>query len=105
MDKINRLCHAGRRFHCTLILTNLMQRKLPREGCAVNVGVIYNVLKALVIRDIDLLKNHPELTRAIIGAPTNPDHILENYSRLFAADEESRKVQRKKPEKRLKLAL
>jgi DNA (cytosine-5)-methyltransferase 1 len=74
-------------------------------GNAVNVGVIYNVLKALVIRDIDLLKNHPELTRAIIGAPTNPDHILENYSRLFAANEQSHKVQQKKPVKKLKLAL
>lgn len=55
-------------------------------GNAVNVGVIFNVLKALVIRDIDLLKNHPELTRAIIGAPANPDHVLENYSLLFSSE-------------------
>jgi DNA (cytosine-5)-methyltransferase 1 len=73
-------------------------------GNAVNVGVIFNVLKALVIRDIDLLKNHPELTRAIIGAPANPDHILANYSLLF--DSESKDLGNKlaKQEKVLKLA-
>jgi DNA (cytosine-5)-methyltransferase 1 len=55
-------------------------------GNAVNVGVVFNVLKALVIRDIDLLKNYPELTRAIIGSPSNPDHVLGSYSQLFAAN-------------------
>lgn len=73
-------------------------------GNAVNVGVIYNVLKALVIRDIDLLKNHPELTRAIIGAPVNPDHILENYSLLFTADSKELPSKLTKQEKILRLA-
>ena len=53
-------------------------------GNAVNVGAVFNVLKALVVRDIDLLKSHPELVRAIIGSPANPDHILGNYSQLFS---------------------
>jgi DNA (cytosine-5)-methyltransferase 1 len=52
-------------------------------GNAVNVGVIYNVLKALVIRDIDLLKDYPKLTRSILGAPANPDQVLESHSKLF----------------------
>jgi len=73
-------------------------------GNAVNVGVIFNVLKALVIRDIDLLKNHPELTRAIIGAPANPDHILENYSLLFTVDRKELPTKLTKQEKLLRLA-
>jgi DNA (cytosine-5)-methyltransferase 1 len=73
-------------------------------GNAVNVGVIFNVLKALVIRDIDLLKNHPELTRAIIGAPANPDHILENYSLLFTSEIKEIPKKSTNQEKFLKLA-
>ena len=52
-------------------------------GNAVNVGVIYNVLKALVIRDIDLLKDYPKLSRSILGAPANPDQVLESHAKLF----------------------
>ncbi len=55
-------------------------------GNAVNVGVIFNVLKALVIRDIDLLKDYPSLTRAILGAPANPDHVLDSHSKLFKSE-------------------
>jgi DNA (cytosine-5)-methyltransferase 1 len=73
-------------------------------GNAVNVGVIFNVLKALVIRDIDLLKNYPKLTRSILGAPSNPDHILENYSKLFSLEERDQKIPTKNEEKALKLA-
>ena len=73
-------------------------------GNAVNVGVIFNVLKALVIRDIDLLKNYPELTRAIMGAPANPDHILDNYSLLFASETIEQPKKTSKQEKILKLA-
>ena len=73
-------------------------------GNAVNVGVIFNVLKALVIRDIDLLKNHPELTRAIIGAHANPDHILENYSLLFTTESKDLPNKSTKQEKLLRLA-
>jgi DNA (cytosine-5)-methyltransferase 1 len=73
-------------------------------GNAVNVGVIFNVLKSLVIRDIDLLKNYPELTRSILVAPSNPDHVLENYSKLFSISERSQKIPSNKEEKALKLA-
>ena len=73
-------------------------------GNAVNVGVIYNALKALVIRDLDLLQNHPKLTRAILGAPVNPDHVLENYSKLFAKSTAVREDDLKKKERKLRLA-
>ena len=73
-------------------------------GNAVNVGVIFNVLKALVVRDIDLLKNHPELTRAVIGAPSNPDHILETYSKFFEGESKAPPRKSVKKEKLLKLA-
>jgi DNA (cytosine-5)-methyltransferase 1 len=73
-------------------------------GNAVNVGVIFNVLKALVIRDIDLLKNYPELTRAILGAPANPDHVLENYSLLFSSETKEPPRKSTKQENLLKLA-
>ena len=73
-------------------------------GNAVNVGVIFNVLKALVIRDIDLLTNYPELTRAIVGSPANPDHVLENYSLLFTADSKELGHKLTNQEKVLRLA-
>lgn len=73
-------------------------------GNAVNVGVIYNVLRALVVRDIDLLQNHPKLTRAIVGAPANPDHVLGNYSKLFAQTAKSPKGNFPKQERKLRLA-
>jgi len=46
-------------------------------GNAVNIGVIYNVLKAQVLRDIDLLENDDVLVQSILSAPLNPDdHLL-----------------------------
>lgn len=49
-------------------------------GNGVNVGAVYNVLRAQVLRDLDLLGEKSELTRAILGAPANPDVILHNHS-------------------------
>lgn len=48
-------------------------------GNGVNVGAVYNVIKAQVIRDLDLLGDKPKLTRSILGAPTNPDFVLESH--------------------------
>jgi len=48
-------------------------------GNGVNVGVVYNVLKAQVMRDVDLLVNEPELLKSIVNAPDNPDEVLSNY--------------------------
>lgn len=53
-------------------------------GNAVNIGAVYNVVKALVIRDIDLLGNHPELTKAVLSAPNSPDdHLITFKSHSF----------------------
>ena len=52
-------------------------------GNAVNVSVIYNVLKAQVVRDLDLLKDSPQLTKSILAAPNNPDDVLTQQSRVF----------------------
>ena len=53
-------------------------------GNAVNVGAVFNVLRAQVIRDLDLLKDKPKLVRAILGAPANPDHILKDHATFHA---------------------
>jgi len=55
---------------------NLSYKQL---GNGVNVGAVYNVLKAQVIRDLDLLGEKSSLTRSILGSPANPDHVLANY--------------------------
>jgi len=48
-------------------------------GNGVNVGAVYNVIKAQVIRDMDLLGNQPKLTRSILSAPPSPDIILASH--------------------------
>jgi DNA (cytosine-5)-methyltransferase 1 len=53
-------------------------------GNAVNIGAVYNVIKSLVIRDIDLLAKYPELTQAILSAPSSPDdQLLEFKSHTY----------------------
>jgi DNA (cytosine-5)-methyltransferase 1 len=52
-------------------------------GNGVNVGVVYNVVKAQVLRDLDLLGTKSDLTRSIIGAPSNPDDVLQDYTNLI----------------------
>ena len=49
-----------------------------------NVGAVYNVIRAQVLRDIDLLEKKPALTRAILGSPANPDEVLDNHETYFA---------------------
>jgi DNA (cytosine-5)-methyltransferase 1 len=45
-------------------------------GNAVNVGVIYQVMKAICIRDYEELSENPELLQSISLAPNNPDLVL-----------------------------
>ena len=47
-------------------------------GNGVNVGVVYNVLKAQVERDKDLLKNQKGLMNSILHSPKSPDLIFKN---------------------------
>ena len=55
-------------------------------GNGVNVGAVYNVIRAQVLRDIDLLEKMPGLTRSILGAPANPDETLSSYKEFFEKD-------------------
>ena len=59
-------------------------------GNGVNVGAVYNVIKAQVIRDLDLLGDMPALTRSILGAPANPDSVLASHE-IFHSYEPSTK--------------
>jgi DNA (cytosine-5)-methyltransferase 1 len=49
-------------------------------GNAVNIGAVFNVIRAQVIRDIDLLGEHSVLARAVLGAPSNPDLVLGDHA-------------------------
>jgi len=49
-------------------------------GNGVNVGAVYNVIRAQVLRDLDLLGEKANLTRAILGASPNPDVVLHSHS-------------------------
>lgn len=55
-------------------------------GNAVNVGSVYNVVRAQVVRDIDLLGDKPELVRSILGSPANPDLVLEKHKNFFETE-------------------
>jgi DNA (cytosine-5)-methyltransferase 1 len=57
-------------------------------GNGVNVGAVYNVIRAQVVRDLDLLEKKTELTRSILGAPANPDIALESHKKYFAKNAE-----------------
>jgi DNA (cytosine-5)-methyltransferase 1 len=50
-------------------------------GNGVNVGAVYNVIKAQVNRDIDLLGDTP-LTKSILNSPESPDLVLVNEENL-----------------------
>lgn len=49
-------------------------------GNGVNVGAVYNVIRAQVLRDLDLLAEKTNLTRAILGASASPDFVLHSHS-------------------------
>lgn len=51
-------------------------------GNGVNVGAVYNVIRAQVIRDLDLLGEESALVKSILGAPSNPDLVLGAHSKF-----------------------
>lgn len=53
-------------------------------GNGVNVSAVYNVVKAQVLRDMDLLKDMPKLVRSVLAAPINPDDVLSDYKTFLA---------------------
>ena len=48
-------------------------------GNGVNIGAVYNVLKAQVLRDLDLLGSDSKLAKAILEAPNDPSDYLAKY--------------------------
>ncbi len=61
-------------------------------GNGVNVGAVYNVLRAQVVRDLDLLDEEIELVQSILGSPDNPDETLKDYSTFISYKPDKLKV-------------
>jgi DNA (cytosine-5)-methyltransferase 1 len=60
----------------------LDQRKsqtFKQLGNGVNVGAVYNVMKAQVLRDLDLFAPNSQLVKSILNAPDSPDAHLSKY--------------------------
>jgi DNA (cytosine-5)-methyltransferase 1 len=62
-------------------------------GNAVNVGAVFNVLRAQVLRDLDLLVNNTKLTRAVLGAPSNPDLVLGDHALYHSYEPNNKPVE------------
>lgn len=61
-------------------------------GNAVNIGVIYQVMKALCVRDYAELESTPDLLQAISTAPNNPDLVLSDPGNVRRYTVESKEV-------------
>lgn len=62
-------------------------------GNAVNVGVVYQSMKALVDRDYELMLECPDLLKAISTAPDNPDLVLANPGNLVHSANSQKPIQ------------
>ena len=48
-------------------------------GNGVNIGAVYNVMKALVLRDLDLLGSDTKLVKSILNSADTPDAYLSKF--------------------------
>lgn len=48
-------------------------------GNGVNIGAVYNVMKALVLRDLDLLGSNTKMVKSILNASDTPDVYLTRF--------------------------
>ncbi len=71
-------------------------------GNAVNVGVVYNTLRAQALRDLDLIG--AQLSRAILGSPANPDEVLSDHKTFHHRADQSGHAGLEVPSADLKLA-
>ena len=55
-------------------------------GNGVNIGAVYNVMKALVLRDLDLLGSESKLVKSILEAPNDPSSYLASFHAPAAAE-------------------
>jgi DNA (cytosine-5)-methyltransferase 1 len=60
------------------------QTSFKQLGNAVNIGVAYHALRSLVIRDLDLLIDTPELVKSILGSDIDPSSALSDRSNLHS---------------------
>lgn len=51
-------------------------------GNAVNIGVVYNVIKAQVMRDLDILDSYGDLAKSILNSPLSPSDRLKSFTHL-----------------------
>ena len=56
-------------------------------GNGVNIGAVYNVMKAQVVRDLDLLGSDSKLAKTILDAPNDPSDYLATYHSPKSIDE------------------
>lgn len=64
-------------------------------GNGVNIGAVYNVMKAQVLRDLDLLGSKNKLVKSILGAPNSPDQHLSSFHVPSSRGSQSKKAQSK----------
>jgi DNA (cytosine-5)-methyltransferase 1 len=64
-------------------------------GNAVNVGVIYQTMKAICVRDYDELSDSPELLQSISLAPDNPDLVLSDPANVRMNSQYEVKLEKK----------
>lgn len=48
-------------------------------GNGVNIGAVYNVMKALVLRDLDLLGSETKMVKSILNSADKPDEYLSRF--------------------------
>jgi DNA (cytosine-5)-methyltransferase 1 len=48
-------------------------------GNGVNIGTVYNVMKALVLRDLDLLGSETKMVKSILNSADKPDEYLSRF--------------------------
>jgi DNA (cytosine-5)-methyltransferase 1 len=54
-------------------------RTFKQLGNGVNIGAVYNVMRALVLRDLDLLGDESVLVKTILKSPNSPDEFLNKF--------------------------
>jgi DNA (cytosine-5)-methyltransferase 1 len=55
-------------------------KSFKQLGNAVNVGAVFNVLKALVQRDVDLLGQRSKLVKSVLNSEPDPSYVLEKIA-------------------------
>jgi DNA (cytosine-5)-methyltransferase 1 len=61
-------------------------------GNAVNIGVVYNVIKAQVIRDLDILESYGDLAKSILDSPLSPNDRLKSFTHQSTASSNTSKT-------------